>query len=351
MIPLPDLSFFAIPSFIENLSHRNRSSSIILHNRQEDYWDAEFSESDLMSWLHNTSNIKHDIYLTYNFNIKFIENNFNYCKEIFSPAFDRIRVFLKELDIEEVDEYLKYSKDWLYAIYCGKPQAHRAAEIAARGFGIDPNNLPSIVVWSNFNARSIIKILPHQNYSNTNEYLKYIYNLIIKSTDVEKISTELLLTEIKNNMNEDAQRQISRGEELRIKNSNNTNLFNINKNFNPVRSISISYLEKSVIDILIDAAQEYSSSFNDAILNFECDTLKIVSSDNKSIFKFMERSKSEIVKMLSSIGCYKLREGGSHEIWQHPSLSTQIPVPRHNRISAGVSMSIERYIHAAILGR
>lgn len=38
---------------------------------------------------------------------------------------------------------------------------------------------------------------------------------------------------------------------------------------------------------------------------------------------------SEIVKIIKKTGCYKIREGGNHEIWFCPATGEEIPIPRH----------------------
>ena len=38
---------------------------------------------------------------------------------------------------------------------------------------------------------------------------------------------------------------------------------------------------------------------------------------------------SEIVKKIKKKGCYKIREGGNHEIWYCPATGEEIPIPRH----------------------
>ncbi|MDE7211540.1 MAG: type II toxin-antitoxin system HicA family toxin [Lachnospiraceae bacterium] len=38
---------------------------------------------------------------------------------------------------------------------------------------------------------------------------------------------------------------------------------------------------------------------------------------------------SEIVKKLKRSGCYKIREGGNHEIWYCPTTGKEFPIPRH----------------------
>ncbi len=38
---------------------------------------------------------------------------------------------------------------------------------------------------------------------------------------------------------------------------------------------------------------------------------------------------SELIKILKKAGCYKLRSGGSHDIWISPMTNKKFQVPRH----------------------
>ncbi len=38
---------------------------------------------------------------------------------------------------------------------------------------------------------------------------------------------------------------------------------------------------------------------------------------------------SEIVRLIKSIGCYKIREGAEHERWYSPITGKKFSVPRH----------------------
>ena len=39
---------------------------------------------------------------------------------------------------------------------------------------------------------------------------------------------------------------------------------------------------------------------------------------------------SEKKRQLREIGCYKVAEGGNHEIWYSPVTGKRFPIPRHN---------------------
>ena len=51
---------------------------------------------------------------------------------------------------------------------------------------------------------------------------------------------------------------------------------------------------------------------------------------------------SEMKKKLRKAGCYKIREGGNHEIWFSPATDEEFPVSRHNaeELPKGTSNSI-----------
>lgn len=51
---------------------------------------------------------------------------------------------------------------------------------------------------------------------------------------------------------------------------------------------------------------------------------------------------SELKKKLKKAGCYKIREGGNHEIWINPKTQETFPVSRHGteEIKTGTANNI-----------
>ncbi len=52
---------------------------------------------------------------------------------------------------------------------------------------------------------------------------------------------------------------------------------------------------------------------------------------------------SELLKILKAHGCYKVRDGGNHEIWYSPATNRQFPVGRHAKeVKTGTAAGILR---------
>lgn len=333
MLPLPDISYFAVPGFISRLRHyyhETQSSSLLLHDCEFDEWDIALSDENpqLVSWLHKRTGSTHNIYLSYTPNVEFLRSNYEHMEEIIKPAQNKIRTFLEELGAEDVDDYMADSDEWLFTLFCGKKQAHQAARIAAKGFGIDFSELPlpAIVLWTTFDSSRVVIMWPNKTDNNIYEYIKSIYWSIITATD-----------------------NIARKHgSARIDNLENKIKEKLEKSHCIIRNIKTLSLAEPVYRILATAGKEYSSSFDDAILNFEEKLQENFNhKSNFSIIKFAESSKSKIIQLLRSEGFEKIREGGEHEIWQHPRSRIITPVPRHTKISPFVVKSIEKNIVAA----
>ncbi|BAD80144.1 unknown protein [Synechococcus elongatus PCC 6301] len=334
MIPIPDLSYFAVSGFISHLrQHYSKiwSSSLLLHDCELDEWDTALSDQNpqLAWWLHNRTGRTPNIYLPYTPNIKFLHSNHVYIEEILKPAHNRIRAFLQELGAEDIDAYMADSNDWLSTLFCGKKQAHEAARIAAKGFGINLSELPAIVLWASFDSSRIVIILPNKTDRNIYEYIKSIYWSIITST--ENMASKHGSIKIDN---------LEKKIKEKLEKSHYIKDYQVK-----IRNIKTLSLVEPVYKILTSAANEYSSFFEDSILNFEAKVQENFNrKSNFSIVKFSELSKSEIIRLLQREGFIKIREGGGHEIWQHPQSKGITPVPRHTKISPFVVKSIEKNI-------
>ena len=47
MLPMPDFSYFSVPGFIPQIrSYPNQTSSLILHNKDNDQWDSVLRQKD-----------------------------------------------------------------------------------------------------------------------------------------------------------------------------------------------------------------------------------------------------------------------------------------------------------------
>lgn len=332
MFPIPDFSYFAVPGFIPQMrSYPNMSSSLILHNKNNDQWDLVLRQEDayLITWLHEKSGKIHNIYFPYAPNHKFLILNSKHIIDIVEPAKNRIHNFLVELGVDDVEEYMRDSDEWLSVLFSLGHHHHRAAEIAASCFQIPSDRFPVILVWSNLDSQTLIKIMPNSSDENITEYVKSLYWSITMATqnlvkDGENIPIDKLLERIKSKLNES---------------------HHIKNYPRKIKSIQTFRATKSIARILEEIGEAYKDEFNDAILNFE-DTVKNII-DTKSIIEFSDESKNKIIRKMVDIGFYKVREGGNHEVWQHPKLNKPTPVPRHRNLSNFVIRSIEKDIQLA----
>lgn len=339
MIPIPDLSYFAVSGFISHLRqyyHEINSSSLLLHDGEFDEWDSALSDQNpqLAWWLHNKTGRTHNIYLPYTPNIEFLRSNHVHIEEILKPAHNRIRAFLQELGAEDIDAYMADSNEWLSTLFCSKKQVYKAAQIAAPGFGIDLSELPAIVLWASFDSSRVVIISLNKTDGNIHEYIKSIYWSIITAT--ENMASKHGSIKIDNL-------------EKKIKEKLEKSSYVKNHQIK-IRNIKTLSLVEPVYKILTSAANEYRASFEDSILNFEAKAQEIFNrQSNSSIVKFAEASKSEIIQLLKREGFEKIREGGEHEIWKHPQSKRITSVPRHPKISPFVVKSIKKDITAVKL--
>jgi predicted RNA binding protein YcfA (HicA-like mRNA interferase family) len=332
MLPMPDFSYFSVPGFIPQMrSYPNQTSSLILHNKDNDQWDSVLRQknADLMTWLHRRTGVLHNIYFPYARNDDFVLRNSEHIMNIVEPAKNRIHNFLVELGVEDVQEYMSDSNEWLFLIFSLGYHHYRAAEIAASCFQISSDQFPIILLWSNLDSKNLIKLIPNSFDQNMTEYVKSLYWSIIMATEglsrYGNIPINRFLEKIQSKLDKS---------------------HHIKQYSQKIRSMEIFTAPKSIARILQDIADKYKDEFNDAILNFE--DVVTNTTDVTSIIQFSHESKNEIIREMRSVGFYKVREGGNHEVWQHIKLNKPTIVPRHRSLSSFVLRSIQKDIQYVI---
>ncbi|MDH6103783.1 hypothetical protein NWP18_15365 [Chrysosporum ovalisporum ANA283AFssAo] len=186
MLTIPDFSYFAVPGFIPKMrGYPNQTSSLILHNKDNDQWDSVLrqEDADLINWLHNKTGKLHNIYFPYAPNNKFLILNSEHIMNIVEPAKNRIHNFLVQLGVEDVQEYMRDSNEWLSILFSLGPHHYRGAEIAASCFQISSDQFPIILLWSNLDSKNLIKLIPNSSDENMTEYVKSLYWSIIMATE------------------------------------------------------------------------------------------------------------------------------------------------------------------------
>lgn len=338
MGPIPDISYFAVPGAIETIRARPvTTSSLILHNgnpKAQQWDDALRSENgSLYNKLHNLTGIDHDVYLPFLENKSFVKYNTEWVDELIKPLKTRIaKLFLDHGEDPKIIE--GPISEWIGSIYAKVEKHYKAAEIAAEIFDVKSSELPCIILWSNIDSDSVIKILPYayDKMAPIENYIIGIYSALTESSQQQRGARPDL-----NNLLNRIEREIENPDNA-IKNGNKTAL--------RIRGISIGKLRQSVASSLREIGESYKEQYDDAILAFE-EEVKSISPKNSIIMAFTEK-KNEIVRRLKSFGFFLARNDGSHEIWQHPKLQKPTPVPRHTFITRGVFESIMSDIRAAM---
>ena len=145
MFLLPEFSYIAVPGFIPKMrGQRHKTSSLILHNTNDYKWDYFLRQGDsfLMSWLHNKTGFIHNIYFPYAPDNRFLDGNNQHIIDIIQPAITRIKNFLLRYEVEDVEEYMNDSEEWLSILFSFGPHHYKAAEIACSCFGIQIDEFP-----------------------------------------------------------------------------------------------------------------------------------------------------------------------------------------------------------------
>lgn len=331
MFVIPDFSYFAVPKFIDSMSqYTNRSSSIILHNKSGDDWDKVLHQEDayLMTWLHNKTEKIHNIFLPYSPNQEFLYSNSQELLDLIQPAIPRIKNYLLSLGVEDIDEYMSDSQEWLSILF-GIKQYYFSAELTATYFGLERGSFPIILIWTDVSKSDLIVIYPNSLDENMTEYVKSLYWCITKATN-EIRNKRINIHELK----------------LAIE-KRFTESHHIKGYSKKVEFIDVIKSSTSIKQALIDIGNQYKNNFDDAILNFEEYIQSIPQRKNITILS--NESKVSVVSQLRENGFTKIREGGSHEIWQHSKLNKFTTVPRHNKLSPFVLKSIQKDIEAAIV--
>ncbi|MBI1243281.1 MAG: type II toxin-antitoxin system HicA family toxin [Nostoc sp. RI_552] len=332
MLTIPDFSYFAVPGFIPKMrGYPNQTSSLILHNKDNDQWDSVLrqEDADLINWLHNKTGKLHNIYFPYAPNNKFLILNSKHIMNLVEPAKNRIHNFLVQLGVEDVQEYMRDSNEWLSILFSLGPHHYRGAEIAASCFEISCDQFPIILLWSNLDSKNLIKLIPNSSDENMTEYVKYLYWSIMMATKDMSMYGNIPI----NRFLEKIQSKLDKSHHIK-------------EYSQKIRSIEKFTAPKSIARILEDIADKYKDEFNDAILNFE--DVVTSTTDSKSIIRLSDESKNAIIREMESVGFYKVREGGNHEVWQHLKLNKPTIVPRHRSLCSFVIRSIQRDIQYVI---
>lgn len=335
MFVIPDLSYFAVPGFIDKMAdYPTRSCSMILHNTMDDQWDKILTQKDaqLITWLHLETNKTHNIFFPYSPNEDFIRYSARSFKSLIDPAISRIKQYLNLKEIENIDDYMKNSEEWLFLLF-DNSQYYFSAEFMAEYLGLQNRSFPMILVWTKLESKDFILISPYSyNYSIINEYTKALYWSITKATQITRENNrgELDIRDLKDNIQD------------------RFNLYGTINNFRTGRNserIEVIRSQKTIADNLREVGEKYKEYFNNAILNFEEYIEEF--SEEKNIIRICNESKNNIVLVLKENGFKKVREGGNHEIYQHPKLKKTTAVPRHNKLSPFVINSIKKDIQMA----
>ena len=340
MEPIPDLSYFAVPGFISNMRERPVvSASIILQDGSWDSWDKELSEANpyLYTWLHQKTENTHDIYLPHTpptvIHTRLFQADF---LQLIEPARVRIRTLLKEYGIVDVDEFLQEelrNEEWFYLLFAGKHQHYEAARLTAAKLGVNAADLPAILLWVNIDTPYTILILPHQEDKELQEYIKSIYwSITTASSRASKTNPVVSISTLLDNI------LLCFAESHHIKQYSQK-----------VRQIECLEMQQTVAEFLFDIGKQYIQLFNEAILSFQEDT-NLTQDVSHSIIKYSERCRREVVNNLITNGFNLIREGANHEIYRHPNLNRNTPVPRHKSVTPFVCQSIMRDIRRAVVG-
>jgi len=331
MHSLPDLSYFAVPGFINQMRRRPVfSASLILYSGHNDNWDGSLSEENayLYNWLHNRTGDEHDVYLPHTVTPHFLQYNYSHIENMIRPAQLRIKSYLTALGVEDVEDYLKDSDEWLNVLFSAKTEHYRAAEIASDCLGVSTDELPAIIVWTDLESHSVFCILPNSEDADLQEYIKSIYWSLTTAARKLKRKERLTVDKLK-------------GEFL----SQAANSHHIKDYPARFRSARILKLDEPISSKLRYFGRLYADAFNHAILNFE----ELIEHDyaHGSFSRYVSDTRRRMICRLQSAGFEKAREGGKHEIWRHPSLSDPVSLPRHPKISPFVVKSIEQNIQQA----
>jgi predicted RNA binding protein YcfA (HicA-like mRNA interferase family) len=337
MGPIPDISYFAVPGAIETIRARPViTSSLILHNGspKAQKWDEALRSENgrLYNKLHNLTGNDHDVYLPFLENKSFVKYNTEWVDEIIKPLKTRIaKLFLDHGEDPKIIE--GPISEWIGSIYASEDKHYKAAEIAAKILDVNSSDLPCIILWSNIDNDSLIKILPYSydKLASMEKYIIGIYSALTESSRQQRGARPDM-----NNLLNRIEREIENPENA-IKNGYKTGL--------RIRGISVAKLKQSVASSLREIGECYKNQYDDAILAFEEEVKNI--SPKKSIIMAITEKRKKIIKMLQKFGFFLARDGGGHEIWQHPKLKKPTPVPRHI-ITRGVWESIMDDIRAVM---
>lgn len=332
MLPLPDLSYFAVPGFISSLRQRPcLTSSMLIYNSNNLAWEIALSENyaDLCFWLNNHTGRLHDVYVAHTVESTFLTYNRDSIESFIRPAKARIITYLKDLGVEDVDTYMADSDEWLSVLFASQQEHYSASEIVANSLGRRIEELPMIIVWTSLDSRAVMLILPNKTDRSLKDYIKSIFWSLVTASRSLHEKGRLSIDNLK-------------GEFLKQCNRSHYIMNHSCK----IRGVFTIGLDDPISSILEQAGSHYARAFDTAISNFE-EFIRENREHVKLISRFTNDTYRNIVSRLTANGFRRIRQGGNHEIWKHPNLDRVTPVPRHHRITPFVVKKIERDIRQA----
>jgi len=296
----------------------------------DDKWDKLLKQQDayLITWLHNKTDRIHNIFLPYSPNQDFIIYSSNIFRQLIEPAISRIKNYLIKKGIEDVNEYMRDSQEWMFLLF-DTSQYHFSADLVAEYLNLEIDRFPMMLIWTDIYQKDLILIYPNKDDRDMTEYVKSLYWCIITGTkSVNRRRSDI--RELKNEIEKKF-----------------TESYHIKDYQEKVEQITIIQSHNTIANSLREIGNEYKEYFYAAILNFE--EYIEESHNEKNIINLCNKSKNDILSLLEQSGFQKLREGGNHEVWKHPNLQKPTPVPRHNKLSPFVLSSIQKDIQLAVL--
>lgn len=326
MIPVIDFSFFSLDEFQRKLREGgHKTSSLLLYTADHQDWDILFEESpNLWTYIHEQSGRFHDTYIPNIPAEQFIDRFSYHLKNILKPAETRIKTMLKQLGVEDVEEYMEDSIEWISLLFVKKEQQYYASQSLIDYLGYE-NGIPLLVVWTDYQSRELIAINLPEHHPNLETYYKTMIWALKNATSTLLNRTGMISIDHLSN---------------EIHHYLNRSVF-FRKQTNLIPNLDIIQIGKPIGMMLKDIGTSYSAQFEDAIIHYE----KYVR-ENKIRFltRHTEELRAEVKKMLVQYGFYFVRQGGNHEIWQHPKLKKVTPVPRHNKLTPDTIRSIKKDI-------
>lgn len=329
MIPIPDFSYFALNGFLRNKTRRAGSSSLFLFQENHLAWDDLLeSSTSLLNYIHEQAGKPHDIYIPKTPDETFIFRHESHFRNFLAPAMQRIQTLLMDCDVEDVEEYMEDSLEWLGLLYAQKEQQYRAGRLLAEKINIDSSkDFPMMFVWTNHSDVEAMIIPLVEDMPKLESYFKTMIWSLTTSTKTllrkESLSIDNLLSE--------THHTFKRSMFFRDK----------QETIPQIRKIGLS---TSIENMLNQIGKVYAEEFDDAILNF---ARHVKENKVKFLKRFCSECKRDVEKLLEENGFIFKRHGTNHDVWKHPKLNKNTQVPRHTQVTALTMKSIRHDIFMA----